>query len=89
MQGLRTARPDDGYSMVDLYPETGDVPDWAKGTWYQASDGRRYAHREMLDTGVRRMTKLLPRTGSEQANEAVIGLGVAALAVATLSRIAV
>ena len=74
----------DGYTIVDTYPGGGDVPDWARGNWYKG-----FAHREIPDTGVFTPGKLLPRSGSSQANEALIGLGIAGLAATALSRILV
>ena len=77
------SKGDQGYTVVDTLPGGGDFPDWAKGMWY-----RGYAHRSIPDTGVYKESKLLPRSGVSQANEAIIGIGMAGLAVAALTRIA-
>ena len=75
---------DQGYTQVDTLPGGGDYPDWARGMWYKG-----YAHRYIPDTGVYTPGKLLPRSAGSQANEALLGLGMAGLAVAALSRVLV
>jgi hypothetical protein len=79
-----------GYTEVDTYPDAGSgIPEWATGTYYQSAGGQAYAHREIPDTGVFQQMKLLPRSSSSQANEALAVLGIAGLTVTALSRVLV
>ena len=70
----------DNYTEVSTYPGGGDWPDWARGTWYKG-----FAHREIPDTGVYKQMLQLPRGVGAQANEAVLGLGMAAALAGALS----
>jgi hypothetical protein len=79
-----------GYTQVDAYPDGGaGIPDWATGTYYQSAGGQQYAHREIPDTGVYQQLRMLPRSSSSQANEALVLLGLAGITVTALSRVLV
>ena len=80
---MQILQPGQGYTEVHTYTGAGeDLPNWANGTWYKG-----FSHREIPDTGVFKMSQLLPRSHGAQANEALFMLGAAGLSVAVLSRV--